>query len=147
MSMKPLPDDMTRLERVLNAALGVMTDTAPDLQAKDWSPYRTRSALAAHDPISEMHATRAIAAHLGAMDCYRRAAQQDLTLDVAIKLRKTAEGLSKLVVQSIEALRQRPPRVQAAPTPDSEPTVPAADPPSGTGRGVRFRVIEGTRRD
>ena len=147
MSMKPPPDDMTRLERLMDLALGVMSDAAPDLQASDWSPYRTRSALAAGDPISEMHTTRAIAAHLAAMDCYRRLAQHDLTFDIATKLRKPAEGLSKLAVQSIEALRQRPPRVQVAATPGPEAAEPAAGEPSATGRGVRFRVIEGARRD
>jgi hypothetical protein len=94
------------------------------------------AALAPRDATEALFAGRAVAAHHAAMECFRRAAQPDVSDDLGMRLLGRAAALSRLAMQTIAALEQRQATARsarsaaaatAAPTADARPAAAAVD--------------------
>ena len=83
------------------------------------------AALHPRDPLEAAYATRAAAAHYGAMECFRRAMFPDLPDNLAIRWHGKAVALSRLNTEMVRTLREcqaATPHVQ--PQPVARPAVP-----------------------
>jgi hypothetical protein len=95
-------------------------------------------ALRPRDPVEAAYATRAAAAHYGAMECFRRAMLPDVPDSVAIRWHRKAVALSRMNAEMIRTLEQcqaETPRVQ--PQPAAQAAMPAVSPASALAEAAR----------
>jgi hypothetical protein len=82
--------------------------------------------LQPRDPVEASYATRAVAAHFGSVECFRRAALPDTPDNVALRLFGRAESLSRMSTEMVRMLRQRQAETAGAqPQPAARPSMPA----------------------
>jgi hypothetical protein len=87
------------------------------------------AALHPRDPTEAAVAARAVAAHYGSMECFRRAALPDTPDNVADRLYGKALALSRMNTDMVRTLRQcQAETPHAQPQPAAEPTMPAPSP-------------------
>jgi len=87
------------------------------------------AALQPRDPTEAAYAARAVAAHYGSMECFRRAALPDAPDNVADRLYGKATALSRMSTDMDRTLRQRQAETACAqPQPAAQPSMPAPPP-------------------
>lgn len=98
------------LFRSVLSATWVQKDGAGDTEATKVAIQAAAAALRAFKPTDEiegMLAAQAVAAHSGAMECYRRSMLPDQPAEIGTKLRKDAANLSRAMVDMLEALDRK----------------------------------------
>lgn len=114
------------------------------------------AALLPRNPVEARLATGIVVAHYAAMDCFRRAARDDLTLDLHLRTVGKAIALCRMIDVSMRDLARRQgglavqpaarpasaqpvPAARAQPAPDADQPTPAPQPPIAEGRHERRR--------
>jgi hypothetical protein len=114
------------------------------------------AALFPRNPVEARLATGIVVAHYAAMDCFRRAARDDLTLDLHLRTVGKAIALCRMIDVSMRDLARRQgglavqpaarpasaqpvPAARAQPAPDADQPTPAPQPPIAEGRHERRR--------
>jgi hypothetical protein len=114
------------------------------------------AALLPRNPVEARLATGIVVAHYAAMDCFRRAARDDLTLDLHLRTVGKAIALCRMIDVSMRDLTRRQgglalqpparpasaqpaPAAGAQPAPDAAQPTPPPQPPTAEGRHERRR--------
>ena len=123
------PATLTATQSAIIDALPPRPDASPAQKAAQRDgALAFLAALLPRNPVEARLATGIVVAHYAAMDCFRRAARDDLTLDLHLRTVGKAIALCRMIDVSMRDLarRQGGIAVQSAARPASAQPVPAA---------------------
>src|SRR5271157_5528636 len=128
LTLDPATTDVT-LATIYGALHADPERTPAQLESQRDAAAALIAALHPRDPTEAADAARAVAAHYGSMECFRRAVLPNAPDNVAIRWYGKALALSRMNTEVIRTLRQcQAETPQAQPQPAAEPTMPAQPP-------------------
>ena len=151
------PATLTAMECAILDALPPRPDASPAQKAAQRDgALAFLAALLPRNPVEARLATGIVVAHYAAMDCFRRAARDGLTIDLHLRTVGKALALCRMIDVSMRDLARRQggltvqpatrpasaqpvPTARAQPTPDAAQPTPPPQPPIAEGRHERRR--------
>jgi hypothetical protein len=143
----PLPLDPATLTAMRSAIIDALPPrpgaTEGENTAQREGAFAFFAALLPRDPIQAMLAVHIVASHYGAMECFRRAARDDLSIDMHARILAKAVALCRRIEKDMNDLARRQgipvprpvartasvPAAQAHPVPEvAQPATPAQPP-------------------
>ena len=151
------PATLTATQCAIIDALPPRPDASPAQQAAQRDgALAFLAALLPRNPVEARLATGIVVAHYAAMECFRRAARDDLTVDLHLRTVGKALALCRMIDVSMRDLARRQgglavqpatrpasahpvPTARAQPAPDAAQPTPPPQPPIAEGRHERRR--------
>jgi hypothetical protein len=151
------PATLTGMQCAIIDALPPRPDASPAQKAAQRDgALAFLAALLPRNPLEARLATGIVVAHYAAMDCFRHAARDDLTLDLHLRTVGKAIALCRMIDVSMRDLARRQgglavppaarpasapsvPAARAQPAPDPAQPIPPPQPPIAEGRHERRR--------
>jgi hypothetical protein len=151
------PATLTTMQSAIIDALPPRPDASPAQKAAQRDgALAFLAALLPRNPVEARLATGIVVAHYAAMDCFRRAARDDLTIDLHLRTVGKAVALCRMIDVSMRDLARRQgslavqpaarpvlahplPTARAQPAPDAAQPTPSPQPPIAEGRHERRR--------
>ena len=107
----PLPLDLATLAAMRSTIVDALPPrqgaTEAETTAQREGAFAFFAALLPRDPIQAMLAVHIVASHYGAMECFRRAARDDLSVDMHARILAKAVALCRRIEKDMNDLARR----------------------------------------